>query len=137
MGPHTTRVLSLFKRTNPLAWAGHVQYWLRNGVHQRARSPLTRFEGTKQGKDEGSNDSTSHSLASIFDVEEVANAFIRGQKHGHGARGAETSDAAPSHCERSRGERQRKGGYLCIAALICRTDSYIGIIISNTAARLG
>ena len=113
MGPHTTRVLSLFKRTNPLVWAGHVQYWLRNGVHQRARSPLTRFEGTKQGKDEGSNDSTSHSLASIFDVEEVANAFIRGQKHGHGARGAETSDAAPSHRERSRAKDRGRVSLHC------------------------
>ena len=34
-------------------------------------------------------------------------------------------------------ERKTEEGYLCIAALICRTDSYIGIIISNTAARLG
>ena len=51
---------------------------------------------------------------SIFDVEEVANAFIRGQKHGHGygARGAETSDARSPLALRKkqgRGERQRKG----------------------------
>ena len=77
-----------------------------HGVH-------TRFEGTKQGKDEGSNDSTSHSLASIFDVEEVANAFIRGQKHGHGARGAETSDASPSHRERSRAKDRGRVSLHC------------------------
>ena len=46
-----------------------------------------------------------------------------------------TIELKPSALHAKEGREAGKEGYLCMAALICRTDSYISII-SQTGARL-